>query len=238
MDHLQRNPRLRPYDFWPLVSDSTVIVQHIGSVIIFVCCFVGIEKERVSPVSVVSWATFGTVLGWVARDYWVGQEEAAHAARAALAEATASSKAVIDSQRLQDGPLSPTDPNATMSDNGKLGLGISSVAVSRPLSVVSAAESSISATPTTGHPNGAATFASYSYYPPFESQTSSLSPRNQERLATAKSAILIYCALLGLSPILKSLTLSTSSDSIWAMSTWLLIINIFTFDYGAGVEAK
>ena len=213
-------------------------MQHIGSVIIFVCCFVGIEKERVSPVSVVSWATFGTVLGWVARDYWVGQEEAAQAARTALAEATVSSKAVIDSQRLQGGPLSPTDPNATMSDNAKLGLGISSVAVSRPLSVVSATESSTSTALATGHPNGAATFASYSYYPPFRSQTSSLSPRNQERLATAKSAILIYCALVGLSPILKSLTLSTSSDSIWAMSTWLLIINIFTIDYGAGVEAK
>ncbi|KEQ98387.1 hypothetical protein AUEXF2481DRAFT_62738 [Aureobasidium subglaciale EXF-2481] len=139
LDHLQRNPRLRPYDFWPLVADSTVIVQHIGSVIIFVCCFVGIFQKRVSPVSV---------------------------------------------------------------------------------------------------PNGIGTSASYSYYPPYETQTSSLSPRNQERLATAKSAILIYCALLGLSPILKSLTLSTSPDSIWAMSSWLLIINIFTFDYGAGTESK
>merc|ERR1711977_580611 len=65
LEHLQRNPRLRPYDFWPLVADSTVIVQHIGSVIIFVCCFVGIKQQRVSPVSVVSWATFGTILGWV-----------------------------------------------------------------------------------------------------------------------------------------------------------------------------
>ncbi|KAG9847559.1 GPI2-domain-containing protein, partial [Aureobasidium melanogenum] len=238
LDHLQRNPRLRPYDFWPLVADSTVIVQHIGSVIIFVCCFVGIKQQRVSPVSVVSWATFGTILGWVARDYWVGQEEAAQAARAALAEATASSKAVVDSQRLQEGPLSPADPTSTMSDNGKLGLGISSVAASRQASVVSATEGSTSAAATTANPSGAATFASYNYYPPFESQTSSLSPRNQERLATAKSAILIYCALLGLSPILKSLTVSTSPDSIWAMSTWLLIINIFTFDYGAGVEAK
>lgn len=48
---------------------------------------------------------------------------------------------------------------------------------------------------------------------------------------TIKSAILIYFTLLGLSPILKSLTLSTSSDSIWAMSFWLLAINIFFFDY-------
>jgi phosphatidylinositol glycan class C protein len=57
-------------------------------------------------------------------------------------------------------------------------------------------------------------------------------------LATAKSAILIYFSLLGLSPILKSLTKSTSSDSIWALSSWLMCINVFTFDYGAGPEAK
>jgi len=60
----------------------------------------------------------------------------------------------------------------------------------------------------------------------------SLSPRVQSRLKTVKSAMLIYLTLLGLSPILKSLTRSTSSDSIWALATWLLIINIFFFDYG------
>ena len=61
----------------------------------------------------------------------------------------------------------------------------------------------------------------------------SMPPRIQARLKTFKSAILIYFALLGLSPILKSLTQSTSSDSIWALATWLLIINIFFFDYGS-----
>lgn len=61
----------------------------------------------------------------------------------------------------------------------------------------------------------------------------SYSPRVQSRLKTVKSALLIYFTLLGLSPILKSLTRSTSSDSIWAIATWLLIINIFFFDYGA-----
>jgi phosphatidylinositol glycan class C protein len=60
----------------------------------------------------------------------------------------------------------------------------------------------------------------------------------RERLATAKSAILIYCSLLGLSPILKSLTMSTSSDSIWALSSWLMVLNVMTFDYGASHEAK
>ena len=55
--------------------------------------------------------------------------------------------------------------------------------------------------------------------------------RAYARVSTIKSAILIYFTLLGLSPILKSLTRSTSSDSIWAMSFWLLAINVFFFDY-------
>jgi phosphatidylinositol glycan class C protein len=63
------------------------------------------------------------------------------------------------------------------------------------------------------------------------------SSRNQQRLSTVKSAFLIYFSLLGLSPILKSLTKSTASDSIWAMSCWLLIMNIFSFDYGSGEGA-
>lgn len=66
------------------------------------------------------------------------------------------------------------------------------------------------------------------------SSSSSLSPRNRQRVGTAKSAVLIFCALQGLSPILKSLTKSTTSDSIWAMSCWLMVINIFFFDYGGG----
>ena len=68
--------------------------------------------------------------------------------------------------------------------------------------------------------------------------TSNHTPLSHSRLTTAKSAILIYMALLGLSPILKSLTESTSSDSIWAMTCWLMCINIFFFDYSGGVGVK
>ncbi|KAL4800555.1 phosphatidylinositol N-acetylglucosaminyltransferase-domain-containing protein [Aspergillus venezuelensis] len=68
-------------------------------------------------------------------------------------------------------------------------------------------------------------------------QAQSFLSRNRQRLSTVKSALLIYFSLLGLSPILKSLTKSTASDSIWAMSCWLLIMNIFSFDYGSGEGA-
>ncbi|KAK9236125.1 phosphatidylinositol N-acetylglucosaminyltransferase subunit C [Lipomyces kononenkoae] len=54
------------------------------------------------------------------------------------------------------------------------------------------------------------------------------------RTATAKSAILIVSTLLGLSPVLKSLTQSTSSDSIWAISFWLFLLNVFFHDYSIG----
>lgn len=68
--------------------------------------------------------------------------------------------------------------------------------------------------------------------PQNQNSTPQFSHRTSLRLSTAKSALLIYFTLLGLSPILKSLTRSTSSDSIWAMSFLLFAINIFFFDYG------
>lgn len=48
---------------------------------------------------------------------------------------------------------------------------------------------------------------------------------------TFKSSMLIILYLLTLSPVLKSLTNSTSSDSIWALSAWLSILNVMFNDY-------
>lgn len=225
LEHLQRNPRLQPYDFWPLVADSTVIVQHVCSVVIFVVCFVGIFQERVSPVAVVGWGSLGTVLGWVLWDFWVGQEEAEEAAtevRIDPAEESGASSAGSISR--DEGSLqSLALPLSNLSRHSH----------SASASSLNSVNSQLSASGQP-YPNGSPTFAKYAPY----GQKSSFSPRNQQRLATAKSAILIYCALLGLSPILKSLTKSTSSDSIWALSAWLMVINVFFFDYGGGVGVK
>lgn len=50
-------------------------------------------------------------------------------------------------------------------------------------------------------------------------------------LATVKSAILILFTILALSPVLKSLTQSTSSDSIWVLACWLTLANVLCQDY-------
>jgi phosphatidylinositol glycan class C protein len=147
LDHLQRNPRLQPYEFWSLMSDGTVIVQHLASVVVFCCCFVAIIQGRVSPVAVVVWASLCSVLAWAFWDYWMGLSHSSE----------------------KDGPDTFVGSRST-----------------------------------------------------------------RRRLTTIKSAALIYAALLGLSPILKSLTRSTTSDSIWALSTWLLLINVAFFDYSGG----
>lgn len=246
LSHLQRNPRLLPYDFWPLVADSTVIVQHISSVAIFVCCFVGIIQERISPVSVVSCGSVGTVLGWVLWDFWVGQQEAA--------------KIPIETLPMGNGDASATDAgsgassslsinllNASSQSKDPQGHGLDLILTTSNLSrghshshsqtSVRSASSCISPTlslQSSATPN----FLNLNITPTYDPPSSNLSLRNQQRLATAKSAILIYCALLGLSPILKSLTKSTTSDSIWAMSFWLMCINIFFFDYGGGFGVK
>ncbi|RYG95027.1 hypothetical protein EON65_56590, partial [archaeon] len=55
--------------------DSTIIVQHVCSVLIFVCCFAAISSNRVRPESVVGWATGGTVVAWGFRDKWQSRSE-------------------------------------------------------------------------------------------------------------------------------------------------------------------
>lgn len=48
---------------------------------------------------------------------------------------------------------------------------------------------------------------------------------------TLKSSILIFLALMSLSPVLRTLTAATSSDSIWALSAVLFILNSLLADY-------
>ena len=259
LDHLQRNPKLRPYDFWPLVADSTVIVQHVCSVAIFVCCFAGIYQGRISPVSAVGLASLATIIGWGLWDHWMGQEEEELAARAAEMARKASAEGLDDvSTTGSEGSFNPP----TMNGNGhitwrpsKRGLGLTLLTSNLgfqghdriPLKAGKhshsvSANSFQSISPVTPLHDSA-----FDAFPPLEPSPSrplqgppysgttlspSLSPRVRSRLKTVKSALLIYFTLLGLSPILKSLTRSTSSDSIWALATWLLIINIFFFDYG------
>lgn len=257
LDHLQRNPRLRPYEFWPLMADTTVIVQHVCSVAIFVCCFVGIIQERVSPITVVGCGSLSTVLGWALWDVWEGQQLLKEAKKADGGVSTGSTE---DLASISSGGSSSVrgskEPQglALLLPNGANGGGAippvsrmprhkhTMSTASNGSSVASTSGSAAASTTTaatTGHPTGAPSFASYSTYPPYGGGgESGPTARNQQRLATAKSAVLIYCALLGLSPILRSLTKSTTSDSIWAMSCWLMCINVFFFDYSGGVGAK
>jgi len=53
------------------------------------------------------------------------------------------------------------------------------------------------------------------------------------RQRALKSTILVFLFLLALSPVLRTLTASTSSDSIWALSTCLFILNVLLADYTA-----
>jgi phosphatidylinositol glycan class C protein len=74
---LQRNINVHPYDFYSLVAESTVVVQHLASTVIFVTSFVAIYMEVVSPVSVVAVSTVLTVAGWAVWDMGWEKREAA-----------------------------------------------------------------------------------------------------------------------------------------------------------------
>ncbi|KUI55983.1 Phosphatidylinositol N-acetylglucosaminyltransferase GPI2 subunit [Cytospora mali] len=283
LENLQRNPRLKPYDFWPLVADSTVIVQHVCTVIIFVVCFVGIHQQRVSPVAVVGWGSIATSVGWFLWDWWVGKESENDDIEGLHRTRSIGPRHYRRTSRLAD--EKGTSAGGSGSGSGSGGQGDETLTVPQPVpgtasssaSTVPSAESSTTnllsppAQPHFANTNGSST--NLLSAKPYSTSASSLisatsqtnapgtttnrtpsrrtssptdpasvplkhrpsSPlrggRAHLRMNTIKSAILIYFTLLGLSPILKSLTRSTSSDSIWAMSFWLLAINIFFFDY-------
>lgn len=219
---------MRPYDFWPLVADSTVIVQHICSVAIFVCCFVGIVQERVSPVSVVCWGSVGTAFGWILWDTWAKRDEDDHGPRPTMeGDGGSSASSVAD---LTNASIDGLRVHG-QKDNQVQGLGLMMNGPAQRSSTGIQRGSPGTPDPTSTTNSG----LNSNHHPmPYEpSRPLCLSSRNRQRLSTVKSAFLIYFALLGLSPILKSLTKSTASDSIWAMSCWLLIMNISSFDYGS-----
>ncbi|KZV77720.1 phosphatidylinositol N-acetylglucosaminyltransferase [Peniophora sp. CONT] len=53
------------------------------------------------------------------------------------------------------------------------------------------------------------------------------------RAKAAKASILVFLALIALAPILRTLTAPTSSDSIWALSICLFILNAGLADYSS-----
>ncbi|PLN82554.1 phosphatidylinositol N-acetylglucosaminyltransferase-domain-containing protein [Aspergillus taichungensis] len=232
LDHLQRNPRVRPYDFWPLVADSTVIVQHVCSVAIFVCCFVGIVQGRLSPVSVVCWGSVVTGMGWVLWDMWVLRAHGEAAAEEERAAETADDGSSSSSLASRDAVVHGLGLAMSGESSGlhRQGNGNGNEISGDSSDPGSSSSPSPPPQPSYGSGPWPATSGELS-------KSRILTSRNRQRLSTLKSAFLIYFALLGLSPILKSLTKSTASDSIWAMSCWLLIINIFSFDYGSGEGA-
>ncbi|KAK4453477.1 phosphatidylinositol N-acetylglucosaminyltransferase-domain-containing protein [Podospora aff. communis PSN243] len=257
LENLQRNPRVQPYDFWPLVADSTIILQHVCSVIIFIVCFVGIFQERVSPVSVAGWGSSATFVGWLLWDWWVGQEsqdgtvdgtpragamgayrefrpprrqdsdaglQALSPGGVQTANPSALPSATSSSTNLIQEPQAQRHAHSASNNTNGTSLLTPGHVHSRSVSSVHSVSSQTSAAAGAG--------AGEAYRGPgYRSAPASRWDRAKLRLGTIKSAILIYFTLLGMSPILKSLTRSTSSDSIWAMSFWLLTINIFFFDY-------
>ncbi|KAH9888681.1 GPI2-domain-containing protein [Xylariomycetidae sp. FL2044] len=237
LDNLQRNPRLQPYEFWPLVADSTVILQQVCSVTIFIVCFVGISQERVSPVSVVGWGSFATLLGWLLWDWWVGQEqeEEDEVLQRRRSQRTARESRRKDRILPGTGVTPSAASSVTNLTSTERAYSRGSLAATRQSHSVSASSLQSAASQTS---NAART--SSDSIDDFKHRPSSplRGGRAHMRLSTIKSAVLIYFTLLGLSPILKSLTRSTSSDSIWAMSFWLLAINIFFYDYSGGVGVK
>jgi len=63
-----------------------------------------------------------------------------------------------------------------------------------------------------------------------------LDRRHATYLKTLKSSIMMFLVLMSLSPVLRTLSAATSSDSIWALAALLFILNALLADYTANVS--
>lgn len=190
--------------------------------------------------SVTSWSSGATCVGWILWERWLSVGEDPDELGGAGAMVTGRSGSMRRPGRAgsirRPTPLRFDSVPSTVANS----LAPSAASSTSNLLAVTKRPPSLSATSLLSH-SGTSGFhtprTSQEHLPELPSPFPEES-RLHQRVETIKSALLIYCTLLGLSPILKSLTRSTSSDSIWAMSFWLLAINIFSFDYSGGVGAK
>lgn len=82
--------------------------------------------------------------------------------------------------------------------------------------------------------SGALTVTGYVFWRNVLVDTAGAQKEEGNNMATTlKSSLLIFFTLLALSPVLKSLTRSTSSDSIWALACWFCVANICFNDYSS-----
>ncbi|KAG0200617.1 hypothetical protein BGX28_006349 [Mortierella sp. GBA30] len=138
LEELQKNANVRHYEYWSVVLESTIITQHISSIVIFVAVFIyqyQMDQKELSSHGLISIGTAGTAIGY---GFW--------------------------------------DWSNTM-----------------------------------------------------------LTPdSNFQRRKIFKGAVLFFLTLLGLTPILKTLTDQTSDDTIWALTVLLFLANLAFHDYGSG----
>ena len=200
------------------------------SVIIFVVCFVAIFQERASHLAIVSHGSALTFLGWLLWERWAAEEEASEERQIAAGLPPPLTRGTGSRRRAGSVRRRATLMQADKS--GETGRDLEAVSnrletASAPAPTPMAATASGTQSPKPRPERKTALPAAIPESPPPPPN------RTQQRLATIKSGLLISSILLGLSPILKSLTRSTSSDSIWAMCLWLLLINIISFDYSS-----
>lgn len=143
---LQRNAHFRPYTYWPLVTLTCTITQHVAVIFVFLATFVQLNEHLLDPRTLV-WICVACFL--VCYTIW---------------------------NILDDGKHKEQALRKTNNDNNN---------------------------------------------------------SNNTHLKVLKSSIMVFLTLIAISPVLRTLTAATSSDSIWALSSILFILNILLADYTA-----
>lgn len=61
----QQIANVRQYEYWSVVLESTLVAQHISSIVIFVAVFVNLYKKHLGSHALITYGTSGTAIGYI-----------------------------------------------------------------------------------------------------------------------------------------------------------------------------
>ncbi|KAJ1929068.1 glycosylphosphatidylinositol anchor biosynthesis [Tieghemiomyces parasiticus] len=184
LENLQKNVNFQSYEYPSLIRESTVITEHVSSVLIFVAVFIQLYHGHLDPHLLVGLGTAFMLVGGIIWEWRLARPEPIQLGR---------TEPVAD--RTAEGNTPPLDQTTHSSE----------LVANRD------------------DPTGR-----------LKSDDAPRRVAPRLHLSFVKATVIFFLTLLGLSPILRTLTEDISSDSIWAMSVCLFVTNILFHDYGSG----
>ena len=238
LSQLKRNSTVVRYSYKKLVSDFSLVVLHLSLIMSIIVVFYGIYKLGWNPIKPVILSSTLTVIGFVFYVVMLNirrNDELIELQQFKIRQlyALSSNSNITTNTNIS---ININDRDVDADTIGDVGSGVNDyrdgdgdVEEKRDADADSDNDAALNSKSGLGLSSNLDLDLDLDFNLNLDEYLTEPSPPNF--FETSKSSLLIILYLLTLSPVLKSLTNSTSSDSIWALSAWLCLLNVMFNDY-------